>query len=160
MENKRLEALKALLMIIISLALFTVIWMFLTPRTVYSQDSLSRNTSAFAQNRPIKGENTLLEVWLDKLVLFENCPFNGIIDNNGLRSYGPYCYQELTFLDFMARFPECMPFAEKAEWLNNLADYDTQRCLTKKVVLADKNAYRHWYTSTVLRKGLGLPPIN
>ena len=104
--------------------------------------------------------NEALERWLDKLITYENCPIDGIVDTNGYKSYGPFCYQRATYLDFMSKYGQiCMPYAEEGEWLNNLSDHHTQRCLTKNVILVDKNAYKHWFTSTVIREGLGLPPI-
>lgn len=112
------------------------------------------------ETQPKLSQDQRLEAWLDKLIVYENCPSQGIIDSNSLRSYGPYCYQKATYLFFMEDFGHiCMPYAERSEWVNNLSDRTTQRCLTRLKILSDPNAYKHWLTSTVIRNGLGKPPI-
>ena len=138
-----------------AMLIYGAILTYTSDRTLI-QPQITQETPKSPQN----GDFAVLEAWLDKLVTYENCPPEGIIDSNGFRSYGAYCYQQATFADFMSRFAQiCMPYAEENEWLNNLSDYHTQRCLTKNIILADKNAYEHWLTSTVIKKGLGKPPI-
>lgn len=137
------------------LVAFVSIWQFLEHiPTAFSEDISPKGDFAVIEASPDP-----LEAWLDRLITYENCPWNGVWDNKSY-SYGPYCYKEGTYLDFMRRFADkCMPFAEENEWLNNLSDLNTQRCLTRAVILADKDAYKHWLTSTVIRKGLGKPPV-
>lgn len=107
---------------------------------------------------PIRPLDESLEAWLDKLVTYENCPIKGIVDTNGKKSYGAFCYQEGTYLHFVKKY-NLMPYAEEGELLNNLSDYSTQRKLTRLIVTNEPNGYKHWLTSTVIRKGLGLPPL-
>ena len=96
-----------------------------------------------------------LEKWVDKLGTKEKCPAEGIIDSNGLRSYGYWCYQSRTFVWFVQR-TEMMPGATEKEILSKLSDYNTQRELTIRILELDPSAWTHWKTSV---KKIGKPPL-
>ena len=99
-----------------------------------------------------------MDAWLDILEGYENCPSHGIVDSNSEKSYGALCYQKSTYLLFMRiHASECMPFAEEVEWLNNLSDRHTQRCLARLVIENNHAEWRNWWTSIEIR-GCPKPP--
>lgn len=104
--------------------------------------------------QPNQLEVKAIDLWLDRLEKNENCPFDGIIDSNGKKSYGAFCFQEATYLLFVKKY-NLMPYAEEYELLNNLSDYDTQRQLAKLMI--QDGGWRHWHTSVT--KKIGMPPI-
>ena len=101
---------------------------------------------------PIKDE---LDVWLDKLETYENCPVEGIVDTNHKLSYGCLCFQFSTFKSFVKQY-NFLPEAEEREYLNMIGDCDFQKILAKQMLQSDYNNWKHWWTS--VRRGLGLPP--
>ena len=106
-------------------------------------------------------QNEQLEEWLDKLAKHENCPATGIIDSNGERSYGDFCYQKTTFVNLVTKYRaeyNLLPYAEEVEIPNWIADNEFQRELTKIVIAEEssKTVTGMWYT-TIEKKGLGLP---
>jgi hypothetical protein len=84
--------------------------------------------------------------WLNLLGKNENCPENGIIDSNGLRSYGQYCFQLATFTRYSKKFGLA----------GQITDNDFQRTLVIKI-LQEPAGWQNWYT-TITQK-IGLPPI-
>ena len=105
-----------------------------------------------------------LSDWIDKLATYESCPPEGILDTNGRRSYGPFCYQLDTFVWFIKYFRkegvDLAPNSEDVELTNLVADPQIQKRLTRLVFKWIPNAYEHWYTSIVVRRGLGMPPLD
>jgi hypothetical protein len=85
-----------------------------------------------------------MALWLDSLQLHENCPANGIIDSNGLKSYGPYCFQLDTFNRYEAKYHISGPITDSA----------TQRKLAI-LILQEPDGWRNWITSV---GKIGLPP--
>ena len=56
-------------------------------------ESPQKGDFAFPEEEPLIGQNNVeLEVWLDKLVTYENCPWNGVVDSNGVKKYVPSFY--------------------------------------------------------------------
>ena len=100
------------------------------------------------------GQETAFNKWLDKLGKGENCPPEGMIDSNGLKSYGLLCFQEGTFKHYAKRY-DLYPNAEEHEIINFIADPDEQRKLATLMIKEDRNNYRHWLNTT---KRIGLPP--
>lgn len=96
-----------------------------------------------------------MALWLDRLHMAENCPPEGIIDSNGLRSYGPFCYQAGTFIAFI-RDLNMMPLAEDAEVFNEIADPALQRELTWRILEKYPSYWSHWLNSVAK---IGLPPL-
>jgi hypothetical protein len=100
-----------------------------------------------------------LEKWIDKLGAHENCPPEGIIDSNGLRSYGRYCYQEGTFIMFVKIYRkkgyELLPQAEDSELLNMIGDDHFTKELTYIVFKENPGDWTHWRNSV---KKIGVPP--
>ncbi len=89
-----------------------------------------------------------MQQWLDRLKEHEGCPPEGIIDSNGLRSYGPYCFQAATFAMFKRQFAP----TSSAE----LPDPDFQRWLTYQIVAHVPGGWQNWANSV---KKIGKPPI-
>ena len=98
---------------------------------------------------------TPLDRWLVKLSKNENCPIEGIIDSNGLRSYGKFCYQLDTFKRYIRKH-NLLPYTPDDELLNMISDEDLQWRLTKMMILDDYNNWKHW--RNVVEKKIGLPP--
>lgn len=102
-----------------------------------------------------------MEMWLDALQSHENCPLDGIVDSNGLRSFGAFCYQMNTFIPKMQDYrSELAPDAEDDELLNFL-DSESERRLTRVILRDHPEEYWRWCTTvrgTKKRKGIGLPP--
>ncbi len=94
-----------------------------------------------------------MDIWLDKLEKAENCPSLGIIDTNGLRSYGPLCFQERTFVNFSLRY-NVFPNSEKNELPNLMSGRTEQRKLAKIMLEKDPTAWTHWINSV---KVIGKP---
>ena len=96
--------------------------------------------------------------WLDELSQYENCPTIGMVDSNGKKSYGDYCYQEDTFIRLVKKYREkyeLIPYAEDQEIFNFISDNSFQRKLTEIVLLeeSDKTITNMWFT-TIKIKGL------
>ncbi len=86
--------------------------------------------------------------WLDKLQEHENCPPEGIIDRNGKRSYGPFCYQTATFTRYSKIFG--LPPA-------SVSDPTAQRALTILILETYPGGWSNWMTSV---GEIGRPPID
>lgn len=89
-----------------------------------------------------------MEAWLTALRKHENCPPEGIIDSNGLRSYGPYCFQAATFAMFKKQFAPTSTAS--------IADPAFGRWLTMEIVTKVPNGALNWATSV---RRIGLPPL-
>ena len=85
--------------------------------------------------------------WLDKLQEHENCPSEGIIDSNGKRSYGLFCFQAATF----ARY-------SKIFGLPTVPIYDpiAQRDLTILILETYPEGWSNWLRSV---SEIGKPPV-
>ena len=99
------------------------------------------------------GEQDTLDVWLDKLAIAENCPPNGMVDSNGLKSYSTYCFQERTFVTYVKKY-NLLPQCEDNEILNWINDEQFQRKLAKEMLKDNIKNYDHWRLST---KKIGKP---
>ena len=95
-----------------------------------------------------------LDVWISKLESRENCPPQGLIDSNGLKSYGPLCWQEATFRGFVKRY-DLLKDSEPAEIMNWISDKTFGRELIKKMLEDNYENYDHWRNSV---KKIGFPP--
>ena len=84
----------------------------------------------------------------------ENCPESGIIDSNGLKSYGKLCFQEATFVSYALAYNE-FPNAEPYELPNLMTGEAEQRKLAKHMIEYDYNNWKHWRNSV---SKIGLPP--
>lgn len=104
--------------------------------------------------KPIQHDT--LTIWLSKLAQHENCPPQGIIDSNNLRSSGIFCYQDSTFIQFVKKY-KLMPQAEDKEILNMIGDISFQEKLTRMVFEDNPANWVHWYNS-VTYGGFGKPP--
>ena len=93
--------------------------------------------------------------WLVLLERNENCPFDGILDTNGEKSYGPFCYQEKTFLLFVRKY-KLLPNTEDKEVINMIGDRDFQWLLTSMVFQDSLDHWIHWRTTAT--KKIGMPP--
>ncbi len=98
-----------------------------------------------------------LDLWLDKLETFENCPPEGIKDHNGLMSYGGLCFQMPTFKQYVLKYIPDSKEWEEADWLNNIMDTDFQKIIARKMILENYNNWRHWFYSIAIRH-LPKPP--
>ncbi len=96
---------------------------------------------------PKSSVSTPMNAWLANLQTHENCPAEGIIDSNGLRSYGPFCYQAATFARYMKIFG--LPPA-------SVSDPATQRELTIRILETYPGGWSNWATSVAK---IGKPPI-
>ena len=115
-------------------------------------------------NSTPKEANPELEYWLDKLGEMENCPTTGMVDSNGKKSYGKFCFQKDTFLGTVKKYREeynLLPYAEEQEFFNWIADEQFQRELVKIIIKEEKDLVGgkprysyHWYT-TIWKRGLG-----
>ena len=130
--------------------------------------------STFEIKTPLEGNSTPLRRssvkidWLDKLGEMENCPTTGLLDSNGKKSYGKYCFQKDTFIEAVNKYREeydLLPYAEEAEFGNWLSDEKFQRKLVEIIVLEEQDLIKglprysyKWYT-TIHKRGLGLAPI-
>jgi hypothetical protein len=85
--------------------------------------------------------------WLNELREHENCPPEGIIDSNGLRSYGPFCFQRATFVRYSKIFH--LPPAP-------VYDPTAQRALTILILETYPEGWSNWATSV---GEIGKPPI-
>ena len=88
-----------------------------------------------------------MNAWLANLQAHENCPPEGIIDSNGLRSYGPFCYQAATFARYMKIFG--LPTAP-------IWDPATQRELTIRILETYPGGWSNWANSVAK---IGKPPV-
>lgn len=103
---------------------------------------------------------TKLDHWLNQLKWKENCPEWGMVDSNGLKSYGVMCFQEATFKQYALKY-NLLPHAEPNEIVNLIDNESLQKELAKRMIQDDPDNWRHWYNSVVGykgRKGIGLPP--
>ncbi|MEM3609751.1 MAG: hypothetical protein QW076_02480, partial [Candidatus Anstonellales archaeon] len=99
-----------------------------------------------------------LDIWLNELEKYENCPPEGIYDSNGLKSYGGLCFQLPTFKQYVSKYiPESKDW-EDVDWLDNIMDTDLQKWVAKQMILEKYDNYTHWKTS--IKRGLRLPPKN
>jgi hypothetical protein len=114
--------------------------------------SFARITKTNGDERPVDK----LDHWINQLQWKENCPEQGMIDSNGLKSYGALCFQAQTFQSYALKY-NLFPNAEKAEILNFVSDEKWQKELARRMILGDREAWRNWYTSVKVRN-LGLPP--
>lgn len=97
-----------------------------------------------------------LDLWIDKLVEYESCPVEGMIDRNRKMSYGCLCFQETTF-EVYTRLYNLLPEAEDQELINMIGDCEFQKMLVRKMIEDNYNNWTHWYAS-VVKRGLGKPP--
>lgn len=98
---------------------------------------------------------TAMDLWLNKLKDHENCPAKGLIDSNGLLSYGPFCYQAGTFISF-SRSENMFPYAKTDdEVMNYIYNPAIQRQLTRRILTDYPSYWTHWENSV---KKIGLPP--
>lgn len=86
--------------------------------------------------------------WLNELRAHENCPPEGIIDTNGKRSYGPYCFQQETFDRYTKIFH--LPPAP-------VSDPTAQRALAILILETYPQGWTNWMT-TCLK--IGKPPLD
>ena len=84
-----------------------------------------------------------LDSWLTELGKAENCPESGIVDSNGLKSYGKLCFQERTFVSYSLALNE-FPNAEPYELPNLMTGETEQRRLAKRMIKEDYNNWKHW----------------
>ena len=110
------------------------------------------NTSV-APTTPVQHDE--LTVWLTKLAKNENCPHQGIIDSNGLRSSGIFCYQDRTFIGFVKKY-NLLPNTEDKEILNFIGDNEFQLKLTRLVFEDNPKHWTHWFNTVKFK--IGLPP--
>jgi hypothetical protein len=87
-----------------------------------------------------------LDHWINLLGQDENCPPQGIIDSNGLRSYGRYCFQQDTFNRYSTQF----------DMSGSITDNQFQRSLVI-LIIQQPSGWKNWYT-TVTKK-IGQPPL-
>ena len=98
-----------------------------------------------------------LQLWIDKLETYENCPAEGILDRNSKMSYGALCFQMQTFQQYFKQYYSNRDI-EEAEWLNLISDNDLQKDIAYRMISDNpETAWRHWYTS--VKRGLGKPPV-
>jgi hypothetical protein len=93
-----------------------------------------------------------INLWLNNLEPYENCPTNGIIDTNGKISAGPLCYQDLTFVGFVKRY-DLLPKAEDHEILNMRGDRELQFKASREALMESLENVDHWRTS--VKRGAG-----
>lgn len=93
-----------------------------------------------------------INIWLNKLVPYENCPVNGIIDTNGKLSAGSLCYQDATFISFVKKY-NLLPNAEEHEILNMRGDRELQFKASREALMESLNNVDHWRTS--VKRGAG-----
>jgi hypothetical protein len=100
--------------------------------------------------------NNHIREYLEKLGKMENCPPEGIIDANGKRSYGKYCFQRETLIEGIKKL-NLYPHAEPQELDNFLADEWTQEQIILSWIKENPNLLKKHFYTTVVKRGLGLP---
>ena len=94
-----------------------------------------------------------INAWLDKLETKEDCPEKGMMDTNGLKSYGKLCFQERTFVYYSLKY-NVFPHALEHELPNLMASRTEQRKLARVMLENEPDAWTHWLNST---KKIGKP---
>ena len=139
------------------LSLITIVALTLT---IFKLLEDKRDHQVYPDIAPTKPVSDPLGDWIDKLAKHEACPPEGIIDVNGKRSFGPFCYQTQTFLWFMSYFRkhgvDLAPHAEDRELANLISDSNIQKRLTRLIFEDNLNNWIHWRL-TVTKK-IGYPP--
>jgi len=143
--------------LLIGLMIYGLLWILKHPYHANADNVLSKDNAPIATlSTPLlTTTNSELIEWIKKLGENENCPTDGLIDTNGLRSYGRFCYQEQTFKTFVRKY-NLLPNAEETEYMNFIGDEDVQMALTILVFRDSLSNWTHWQ-NTVLR--IGMPPI-
>ncbi len=111
----------------------------------------ARNTTPEVHERIFSATDTSsLDLYIERLAYRESEGRESvqIIDSNGKWSRGCLQFQDETFLRYAAKFHEDA----------DIMDCAAQKRLARKILLTERNGWKHWYTSVAL-KGLGHPPI-
>ena len=108
-----------------------------------------------APTAPHFGANNGIVEWVEKVAENENCGL-GIIDSNGLMSYGDMCFQEATFRHYVSRY-ELLPQCEYDEVMNWITDGKMGREVAYRMIEEDTGNWTHWTNTT---KKVGKPNIN
>ena len=105
-----------------------------------------------------------LDLWIESLSGVELPDYlprdTCVVDTNGKLSCGCLQYQYETFSSWALKPKfrnQLSPNAEDSDILNLYKDCDYQKQLTRVVLLDNPKEWRNWYTS-VIKKGVGLPP--
>jgi hypothetical protein len=114
---------------------------------------MATNTISVNSPQQMIMRDTKYDAWIDTLEQNEGCPVNGIIDSNGIKSYGPACFQMQTFKEQVRKY-QLVPYANDNELYNWISDEPLQRRLIK-LMLAENinNAYK--WANTI--KKIGMP---
>ena len=112
------------------------------------------NTINMDSSRQIAMKDPLYDNWIEQLAQHENCPITGLVDSNGVKSYGPYCFQMLTFKGYVRGYG-LLQDATDEELYNWISDKDFGRKLIKLMLNEDYENWRHW-RNTVINK-IGYP---
>lgn len=92
-----------------------------------------------------------LDLYIERLAFLESGGRErvDIIDTNGKHSRGCLQFQDATWQRFSQKY------GIEADIFNCSA----QKMLARKILLHERNGWKHWFTSTTL-KGLGKPPLD
>ena len=114
--------------------------------------SVASEQSSVVQEEVTDKSDEALDEWLIKLSNKENCPVHGVVDTNGERSKGKFCFQDRTYKSFSKKY----------------GVYD-QYELAKTMITKEKNGWKHWRCSVIIDKvrcpsytwknPIGLPPL-
>lgn len=123
-----------------------------SPAATYYQNSPVVAFSATGAEK----KNTL-DSWLKKLIDLESDGKSNIkvLDHNGLHSFGCLQFQMSTFKEFGLKYNL---ISEEDELGKVIYDCALQKQIAKKMIQENPGYWRKWYTSVIIR-GLGLPPI-
>ena len=102
---------------------------------------------------------TNLDAWLDHLAEKEsnNRERIKVLDVNGRYSYGCLQFQMATFKAYSTRYG-LVDATTVTSWEELLYSCSLQKKVAKHMILEKNSNWRHW-GYTVLRKGVGLPPL-
>lgn len=124
-----------------------------SPATIYYQNST-------AINFPSKSvaKKSALDLWLKKLAYLESEGRDNlkVLDLNGLHSFGCLQFQMDTFREFGLRYGL---ISEDDNLEKVIYDCALQKKIAKEMLRENYGYWRKWYTSVVV-KGLGLPPVD
>ena len=95
-----------------------------------------------------------LDLWIEKLAKTENCSPLGTPDNGSL-SYGKFCFKKSTWQEQIRKY-EMLPQAEWDELMNFIGEDELQTKLVRKMLVANPENWRHWWTSC---QKIGKSPI-
>jgi len=102
---------------------------------------------------------TKLDLWIENLALKEsgNNATALVFDSNKRYSYGCLQFQMATFQFYMKMYG-LGTASSTAGWKALIYDCGIQKQLAKAMIQDKQSNWKHWY-NTVMRKGVGKPPV-